>query len=166
MTNLWLHCFDVALSTKTWVHSHHQDHVDKIKNVLNGARRRVWVERYSSSGTHGANVFDSAVQVRACFGVHDEALTSSFDVALRHHVRCVDHEVRFKRLGGVRTHSGNHVRSEGEVGDELAVHHIELDDVDAGLIQCMDLFTKLGEISGQYRGGDLNRQRHGLHLSQ
>jgi hypothetical protein len=30
----------------------------------------------------------------------------------------------------------------------------------------VDLFTKLGEISGQYRGGDLNRQRHEVHPSQ
>ncbi|CAB4656439.1 unannotated protein [freshwater metagenome] len=106
------------------------------------------------------------MQVCACLGVHDETLAACFDVALGHHVRCVDHEVRFKWLLGVWTHSGDHVWPEGEVGDELAVHHVELDDVDASLIQCMDLFTKLGEISGQYRGGDLDRQRHGLHLSQ
>ncbi|MEY3657062.1 MAG: hypothetical protein RL114_1420, partial [Actinomycetota bacterium] len=30
----------------------------------------------------------------------------------------------------------------------------------------MDFFTKLGEISGQYGGSDLNWQRHAIHPSQ
>ena len=166
LTNLWLHCLDVALSTKPWVHRHHQHHVNKIENVLHGASRSVWVESNSRSGAHVADVLKRAMQVRACFSVNDEALATSFDVTLRHDIGCVDHEVRFKRLCCVRTNCSNHVGSEGEVGHELAVHHVELNDVDAGFIKCMDFFTKLGEISGQYGGSDLNGQRHAIHPSQ
>ena len=106
------------------------------------------------------------MQVRTCFGVHDETLATCFDVSLCHHIRCVDHEVRFKRLGGVRANCCNHVRSEREVRYELAVHNVELDDVNASLIECVDFFSELGEISGQNGGGDLNGQRHAIHPSQ
>ena len=106
------------------------------------------------------------MQMCACFSVNDEALTTCFDIALRHDIRCVHHEVCFKRLRGVRTNCCNHVRSESEVRHELTIHDIELNDVNASLIKRMDFFTKLGEISGQYGGSDLNWQRHAFHPSQ
>ena len=83
-----------------------------------------------------------AVEVRARFGVDDQAGTAGVDVLLGHHVGRVHHEVRLEGHGRVRSGGGDHVGAEREVGDELAVHHVPLDEVDPGRLECGDLLTE------------------------
>ena len=106
------------------------------------------------------------MQVCAGFGVNDEALTASFDITLSHHVRCEHHEVCFKRLLRIRTHSGDDVGSEREVRHELAIHYVELNDVNARLVEGMNFLAKLREIGGQNGWRNMNGQCHAIHPSQ
>jgi hypothetical protein len=52
----------------------------------------------------------------------------------------------------VRTHRLDDVGAEGNVGDEMSVHHVEMDPVGAGRIDGADLFAQFGEIRRQDRG--------------
>ena len=74
------------------------------------------------------------MKVCACFGVNDESLAASFYVSLCHDIWREHHEVRFEGLGAVRASRGNDIWPESEVRDELAIHDIPLDDVDAGFV--------------------------------
>ena len=55
---------------------------------------------------------------------------------------------------------GDDVGPEREVGHELAVHDVPLDEVDAGLLQGGDLLAEPGEVGGQHGRGDLDRAGH------
>ena len=55
---------------------------------------------------------------------------------------------------------GDDVGPERQVGDELAVHHVPLDEVDARLLQRGDLLAEPGEVGRQHGRGDLDRAGH------
>ena len=57
-------------------------------------------------------------------------------------------------------HRGDDVGAEREVGDELTVHHVPLDEVDTGLLEGDDLVAEAGEVGGQHRRDDLDRSGH------
>ena len=52
------------------------------------------------------------------------------------------------------------VGTEGDVGDEMPVHHVEMDPVGAGGVDGADFLTQFGEIRGQDRGRDKQRAGH------
>ena len=60
----------------------------------------------------------------------------------------------------VRSGRGDHVGTEREVRDELAVHDVPLDVVDAGGLERGDLLAELGEVRGQHGRDDLDRAAH------
>ena len=55
---------------------------------------------------------------------------------------------------------GDDVGPEREVGDELPVHHVPLDEVDARLLERDDLVAESGEVGGEHGRGDQDRQGH------
>lgn len=57
-----------------------------------------------------------------------------------------NHELRLKRQTRVASAPLDGVRSEGQVGDEVAVHDIELDAVAAGVFQLLAVGSQLPEV--------------------
>jgi hypothetical protein len=55
---------------------------------------------------------------------------------------------------------GDDVGAEGQVGDELAVHHVKLDEVHARFLQRRDLLAEAGEVGRQHGRCDLDRASH------
>jgi len=57
-----------------------------------------------------------------------------------------------ERLGRVRAERLHHHRSDGEVGDEMPVHHVDVNPVGAGRVDGADLLAQFGEIGGKDGG--------------
>ena len=49
-------------------------------------------------------------------------------------------------------------RAKAEVGDEVVVHHVKMDDVRPGGKHGGDILTQTGKIGGENRGGNQGRQ--------
>ena len=92
--------------------------------------------------------------------VDDQPPAARLDVARGHHLGGQHHQVGLERDGDEVARRGDDVGTERQVGDELAVHHVPLDEVDAGLLQGDDLLTEAGEVGRQHRRGDLDRAGH------
>ena len=58
----------------------------------------------------------------------------------------------------VRPACSDDVRAEGEVGHELAVHDVPLDEVDAGLLERDALLAEACEVRGEHRRRDADRR--------
>jgi hypothetical protein len=61
----------------------------------------------------------------------------------------LDHEVGFHRkvrMGPYRLHDQGPDR---DVGDEVAVHNVEVKEIGAGLLRPADLFSETGEVGGK-----------------
>lgn len=51
----------------------------------------------------------------------------------------------------------DHSGAEREIGDELTIHHVPLDQIDTGSLQCFHLFAETAEIDGEDARSDLDR---------
>ena len=65
-----------------------------------------------------------------------------------------DHQMGVEDLFAVRAHRLDDVGAVGNVGHEMAVHHVEMDPVGAGRVDGADLFAQLGKIRSQDRRRD------------
>ena len=81
--------------------------------------------------------------MRAGLSVNNEAAAAGVDVALSQDIGCEHHQVSLKRLLGVFARRCNDVGSKGEVGDELAIHDVPLEEVNARGIKCLNFGAKL-----------------------
>ena len=81
------------------------------------------------------------------------------DVALR----LDDHQVDVERLGRRATDGLDDDRAEADVGDEAAVHDVDVDPVGAGGVDGANLFGQSRKIRGQDRWrDDKGTRREGL----
>ena len=118
-----------------------------------GGRCR-WIERHCRAGTELANMAQRAMQMVARLGMDDQHLAASLDIQVREFVRLFDHEVSFERPVGPVANRGDDVGSERKVGHETAIHDIELETIDTGLVEGDDLVAEAAEVSGKNRWDD------------
>ena len=91
------------------------------------------------------------------FDMHGDDVGAGLGERLEIRVARRDHQVHVEHLLAVRPQRLHHVRPDRNVGDEMAVHHVDMDPVGAGLIDGADLVAELGKIGGKDRGGDDER---------
>ena len=124
-------------------------------------RRRV--ERHPRPGPQRPDPAERAVEVGARLGVDDHQLAAGVDVAGEELVGVADHEVGLESHRRPAPAGGDHVGPEGQVGDEVPVHDVPLDPVDARLLEGGDVVTEAREI-GREDGGD-DQGRSGRHAT-
>ena len=73
-----------------------------------------------------------------------------------------DHQVHVEHLFRVAANRLHHIRADGDVGNEMAVHDVDMDPVGAGGVNRPDFLAELGEIGGEDRRGDDERSLHRL----
>jgi hypothetical protein len=76
-----------------------------------------------------------------------------------------NHQMDVERLCAVRAQRLHHGRADGDVGHEMAVHHIDMDPVAACFVDRANFFTQTREIGGQDRRGDTDGSAHGWRLA-
>ena len=72
----------------------------------------------------------------------DHQLAAGLDVAAEEIVGVADHQMGLEAHRRPGPAGGDHVGPEGQVGDEVPVHHIPLDAVDPGLLEGGDVVTE------------------------
>ena len=92
--------------------------------------------------------------MRAGLGMHRDVIAAGLGEGLEIGIARRNHQMRVEDLLGVRPHRLDDIGAVGNVGDEMPVHHIEMDPVGAGRIDGADLFAQPGEIRRQDRRRD------------
>jgi hypothetical protein len=75
--------------------------------------------------------------------MNNESTASRIDVALSQNIRREHHEVSLKRLRRVFAGRGDDVGAKGEIGDELPVHDIPLEEINASGVESFNFGAKL-----------------------
>ena len=68
-----------------------------------------------------------------------------------------DHQMDVERYRGDLAGGGDNARTEGDVGNEVTVHHVDMDPVGAGSGDGDDLLAQAGDVGGEDRRGDEDR---------
>ena len=89
--------------------------------------------------------------------VHDAAVGARIGEVLEEHRRVVDHEMAVEEQLGALAERAHDDRPDGEVGHEMAVHHVDVQEV-GRLGHPLDLGREVRKVGGQ----DRRRKFHGL----
>ena len=92
--------------------------------------------------------------MRACLGMHRDVIAAGLGEGLEVGIAGRNHQMRVEDLFGVRAHRLDDVGAVGDVGNEMPVHHVEMDPVGAGRIDGAHLFAQFGKIRRQDRRRD------------
>ena len=71
----------------------------------------------------------------------------------------VDHQMHVERFRAVPTQGFDDRWADGQIGNKMAVHHIDMHPIGAGRVDGRDLGAQLGEIGRQNTGRDQGRDR-------
>src|SRR5690606_14074192 len=163
LANLAEAVVDEGLAAEAGVHAHDEDEVDVVDDVLEHRDGRGGIDGDAGALALGADRLQRPVQVRPCLGVDGDDVGAGAREGSDVGIDRGDHQVAVEHLGGQRAQRRHHQRPDGEVGDEMAVHDVDVDIVGATLVDGPDLLAEAGEIGGEDRGGDANGWgRHGV----
>ena len=89
-----------------------------------------------------------AVRMRPSFGMEGNDVRACVGKILHILIDRRNHQMDVEGLGTVRAQRLHHSRPDRDIGDEMAVHHIDMDPVASSLVNRANLLTQAGEIGG------------------
>ena len=98
------------------------------------------------------DVLDSTVQMGCGFLVDDDGIGAGLGESLDEVFRRLDHEVGFDGQARQGAQAFKSQRAEGNIGNEAAVHYVDLEPVDARRFNLPNLLTQTSEIRRKYGG--------------
>ena len=153
---LMQHGRDKFLTGKSGINGHGQHHVQVGEYTVQRVDRRSWVQGHSGLLAVFLYLLDHTMQVRNVFLMDDDNICPCIDKVAYVPIRVFDHEMSFDQQIGVRTKRFDHHRSHRDVGDEMPVHHIDMNTLGAGDFRFFYCVFQIGKIRGQDRWGYVN----------
>src|SRR6185437_1765843 len=96
------------------------------------------------------------LQMHGRLGMNRQPGCASAREILQVRLRMDHHQMNVEREAGAAPYCVDHLRSEGQVRNELSVHDIDMNPVGATLRAHIDLVAQAREVRAQDRGGDAN----------
>ena len=153
---------DEGLASEAGVHGHAEYEIDHVQDGLDRALGRARVEHDAGLLAERPDRLERAVDVGSRLRMDADDVGARAREGFEVGIRGSDHQVHVEDLRRVRADGPHDVGAHGDVRDEMAVHHIDMDPVASRLIDGADLLAEPGEIGGQDRRGDEERAGHGV----
>jgi hypothetical protein len=143
------HAVDKTLAAKAGIDRHQQHHVDLVHHIFQAVQRGRRIEDQPGSATAIADVLESAVDVVAGFRVKGDVRRAGGGKIGDDPIHRLDHQVRVNRRGhAVFAQRLAHQRTDGQIGDIMVVHHIEMHPVRARRQHRVHFRAQPSEVGG------------------
>jgi hypothetical protein len=146
------------LAPKTGIDAHHQNVMDEVEDFRKRFDRRGGIENYAWLAAVRSNEVKRAVEMYASFLMDRDPVGARFSKFRDEVIGMLDHEMAIKRNLEVFAQTGDHNRADSEVGNEVAVHDVEMEDGAAAFDGLLGVSGKLREI-----GGENGRRKFDIH---
>jgi len=147
------------LSSKTGVHSHHQQQIEIVEHFAHGGERRAWIHRRPRRATNFADLRELPLKMRRCLDVYGEAIRSRTGERLEIFFRLFYHHVDVEGQRRELPNRGDHLFAKGDVRNEPSIHYVEMNHVGTASYAHRDFVGKAREIGAEYRGSDSRPHR-------
>jgi hypothetical protein len=140
------------LTTEAGVDAHHQDVVDEVQDFrehLDGSRG---IQNYAGLAAVRNDVVKGAIEVDAGFLMNRNPIGSGFGKLGNEKVRVFDHEVTIDRHLNDFTQPRDDRGTDGDVGNEVAVHNVDMEDCAATFDRKLRIAAELREVGRKDRG--------------
>ena len=95
--------------------------------------------------------------MRPGLGVDDDGVRAGFRESLQIGVAGRDHQMDVEDPIRRAAQGLHDIRPDGDIGHEMPVHHIDMDDIRPGSDNGADFFAEFGKIGGEDRRSDFQR---------
>ncbi len=145
-----------ALAAEAWVDRHDQHVMHQRQHLNDGLHGRGRVDHDRRLHAVFANARKGAMEMTADLLVDKDPVRTGLREIRDETVRLLDHQVAVERQLRRLTDGSHHGRAEGDVGDEVAVHNINVDDGAATALGGRDLLPEPGKVRRQYGKSQIN----------
>ena len=138
-----------CLAAEAGVDAHDEDMVHHGKDFDEGVDGRGGVD--DDGGLHAVlgDVLEGAMEVAADLLMDGHHVGAGVGEGGDEVVGVFDHHVAVEGEFGDGAEGLDHGRAEGDVGDEVAVHDVDVDDGAAAALGCCDFVGEMGEVGGE-----------------
>lgn len=137
-THLVVRELDKALTGKTRIHRHDHHVIAEVQHLLDLGDRGVGVHGDTGALAEGLNRGECLDHVTLGLRMDIDDVRAGGGEKFNLAGRILDHKVHVDELVGGSSHGLDVFETHGEIGNETAVHHVAMEDVDAGGVEILD----------------------------
>src|SRR3974390_697659 len=100
---------------------------------------------------------EGAVEMHASFLMHGDPVSARFGKFGNEQIGVLDHQVTIERYLDELAQGADYERADGDVGNEVAVHHVDVKHGAATVDGELRVSGELREIGGKNRGHEFDR---------
>lgn len=154
---------DEGLAAEACVDGHDEEEVDLVEPWFSGGEGGLAVDGEAAGEAGGADAAEGIADVVIGFDVDGDVVCSGLDEAVEEVVRAIDHEVDVEEDVVGFVDGGDELGAEADIVDEVAVHDIEVEPVDACADGAGAFFCETAPVGGEEGRGDdaLGAGEHG-----
>ena len=152
--DLWEDRRQEGLAAEAGIDSHREHEVEVIEDVGKRAFGRVRVEGNACGRSELSDSAECPLQMRAGFDVDRQDVCAGSNEVFEQRVWMGHHEVHVDGQLGGASYGFDDERADGDVGDEVAVHHVDVDPSGAGELGGSYLIVEVSEVGGEDGRGD------------
>ena len=154
----WLEMKDCP--PKPGLTDHDQDQIDQIDDVVERLDRRPGIEHDAGLLAERADELKRAMHMRPGFGMHRDPVGAGIGEILDERIHRRNHQMHVERLFRMRLDRFHDRRADGDIGHEMAVHDIDMDEIGARLLDRLDLGAQAREIGRKNGRSDADGAGH------
>jgi hypothetical protein len=123
---------EIFLATTAWIDSHDKYQVNQGDDFFQGPNRGSGVDANAHLAPQGSNLPQGTVEVKVALDMNDEGIGTGLGERFDEPVGVGDHQMGFNGKFAGPFNSLSNGWPHGKVGDEMAIHHIDMDAVGPG----------------------------------
>jgi hypothetical protein len=137
---------DKFLASKPRIYRHHKDVIQVFENVVEKMDGSCWVKSETGFLLQLFDQSDLSVKVRGGLDMDGDPVGAGLMEERDEEPGVFDHQMDVKGQGSGLLERRDNLRAQGQVGDKMTVHDIDVDQVGAGLFGHLDRLSDPGKI--------------------
>ena len=140
-TDLLCHRRNIALSAKSRIHCHQQNHVQIFKYIIKYRQRCCRIQSDTGFYPKTVDQLNGSVKMLAGFRMNNNNICTGLGKFRDQLVRMLDHQVHIKHLIAALTDALDNRNTKRNIRYKGTIHDINVDVIRASLIGCFDIFS-------------------------
>ena len=146
--------FNEFLSSEARIHGHQHHQVQITNDFLQRGNRCVGIQRHARHHSFCLDLLDDTVEMDAGFIVDIHDFRAERLDFCNEFLRLHNHQMHVQRFAGVLSHCLHDGKAERDVGNEDAVHDVQMKPVAVAFVHHVEVALQIAEVGGEKGGSD------------